>query len=430
MRRYGCVLIYLYLVISLSAIDNKPLRLTQEEVEALFLMQNLELLAEQMNITVADAAIAQAKLWENPSLTVSEVNLWSTRSQREGEEVIIPPLFGSFGKNTEFSVELSQLIQTANKRGRLVRMEKVSKEMTIAQFEEVLRGLKTELRNTVYEMMYIQAYREVLYHQTRSLKQLTDSYARQVQEGNLAKSEWLRLQSALFEVDNELMEVEAEWNALQKEMKVLLHLAPDREIEVVIGETDQVHPDQLSLSRLIELATDHRPDLKLAGLQTNYMEKSLVFERAQRVPDLTLSANYDRFGGVWKDFVGFGVSIDLPVWNRNQGNMKAARVRIEQSRLEARQQENRVWNEIAEAFTNYSLVYSFHNRISENPLLEELDGMMEVYTRNLMERNISMLEYIDFMEAYKSNKETILNTKKNLLRQLEELQYTVGTDIK
>lgn len=160
------------------------------------------------------------------------------------------------------------------------------------------------------------------------------------------------------------------------------------------------------------------------------MEKSLAFERAQRVPDLTLSANYDRFGGVWKDFVGFGVSIDLPVWNRNQGNMKAARVRIEQSRLEARQQENRVWNKIAEAFTNYSLVYSFHNRISENPLLEELDGMMEVYTRNLMERNISMLEYIDFMEAYKSNKETILNTKKNLLRQLEELQYTVGTDIK
>ncbi|MCC8135038.1 MAG: TolC family protein [Tannerellaceae bacterium] len=243
MRRYGCVLVYLYLVISLSTIDNKTLRLTQEEVEALFLTQNLELLAEQMNITVADAAIAQAKLWENPSLTISEVNLWSTRSQREGEEVIIPPLFGSFGKNTEFSVELSQLIQTANKRGRLVRMEKVSKEMTIAQFEEVLRGLKTELRNTVYEMMYIQAYREVLYHQTRSLKQLTDSYARQVQEGNLAKSEWLRLQSALFEVDNELMEVEAEWNVLQKEMKVLLHLPPDREIEVVIGETDQVHPD-------------------------------------------------------------------------------------------------------------------------------------------------------------------------------------------
>ncbi|MCC8096458.1 MAG: hypothetical protein LIP05_14625 [Tannerellaceae bacterium] len=124
------------------------------------------------------------------------------------------------------------------------------------------------------------------------------------------------------------------------------------------------------------------------------------------------------------------MSIDMPVWNRNQGNMKAARVRIEQSRLEARQQENRVWNEIAEAFTNYSLVYSFHNRISENPLLEELDGMMEVDTRNLMEGNFSMLEYIDFMEAYKSNKETILNTKKNLLRQLEELQYTVGTDIK
>ncbi|MCD7977478.1 MAG: TolC family protein [Tannerellaceae bacterium] len=430
MRRYSCVLICLCLFTSLFALDNKIIRLTQKEIEGLFLTQNLELLAEQMNIDVAEAAIVQAKLWENPSLSISEVNLWSTSSQREGEDVMIPPLFGSFGKNTEFSLELSQLIRTANKRGKLVRMEKVSKEMAIAQFEEVLRGLKTELRNSIYELVFAQSYKEVLGHQSHSLKQLTDVYARQVKEGNLAKSEWLRLQSALFEIDNEKMEVETEWNALQKNLKVLLHLPPEVIVEVISDQQEKVDPEQLALAELIDLATDHRPDLRLAGLQTSLMERSLAFERAQRVPDLTISANYDRYGGVWKDFIGFGVSVDLPFWNRNQGNIKAARIQIEQSRLEVRQQENIVWNEIAEAFNNYSLVYRFHSRIVENPLLDELDGMMEVYTRNLMERNISMLEYIDFMEAYKSNKETMLNASKNLSRQLEELQYTIGTDIK
>ncbi|MCC8144206.1 MAG: hypothetical protein LUD02_08610 [Tannerellaceae bacterium] len=101
MRLYVCIFICIYciyLLTPLSATENKPVSLTQEEIEAIFLAQNLELLAEQMNVDVADAAIVQAKLWENPSLTISEINLWSTRSQREGEEVVIPPLWGSFGK--------------------------------------------------------------------------------------------------------------------------------------------------------------------------------------------------------------------------------------------------------------------------------------------------------------------------------------------
>ncbi len=46
-----------------------------------------------------------------------------------------------------------------------------------------------------------------------------------------------------------------------------------------------------------------------------------------------------------------------------------------------------------------------------------------------MNRNISMLEYIDFMDAYKTNKQTMLNAGKKVNMQFEELQYTVGTDI-
>ncbi|MCD8260164.1 MAG: TolC family protein [Bacteroides sp.] len=167
-----------------------------------------------MNVAIADAAIVQARLLENPELSLSEVNLWSTRSGRR--EAAIPPLFGSFGKNTEFSVELSQLIQTANKRGKLVRMEKVSREIALAEFEETLRGLKAELHHTIDEMLYIQDYREVVSGQIRSLTHLTQAYTRQVEQGNLAKSELLRLQYALFEAENEWIEVETSWNALQK----------------------------------------------------------------------------------------------------------------------------------------------------------------------------------------------------------------------
>jgi len=81
------------------------------------------LIAENMNIDLADAEIVQAKLWDNPELSIGSVNFWSSPKQRE--EIGM----GTFPKNTQFSIELSQLIQTANKRKKLVNRRKQQKKL-------------------------------------------------------------------------------------------------------------------------------------------------------------------------------------------------------------------------------------------------------------------------------------------------------------
>jgi len=415
-----------FISIQVKGQEGKVIEFTSDEVEAIFLEHNLELIAEKMNIPIAEAFLAQVKLWDNPNVSISNLNLWSTNKQREGEAEVIPPLFGSFGKNMEFSVELSQLIQTANKRGKLVRMEKVSKEMTIRQFEEFLRGLRAELRKTIAELVYLDAYFQVLNEESGSFSRLISTYERQVADGNVSRMELLRLQSALFDIENEKNEVEVERNAQQRVLKVLLCLEPDITIRIKPSDQKIFSPQQLSLSELIQTATDSRPDLKLQELETQYHEKSLVYERSQRVPDITLSVGYDRYGGVWKDFIGFGVNIDLPLFNRNQGNINMARISREQSMYRTQQHHNRVHNEIAEALNSYVLLYDFYRKIDENPLLHELDAMLDVYARNFLNRNISMLEYIDFMNTYRNNKQTWLNARKNLSVQCEELRYAVG----
>ena len=200
--------------------DENTYRFTSAEIEAIFLQQNLQLIAERMNISLADAEIVQAKLWKNPTLEISDVNLWSTKSQRDGES--FPPLFGSFGRNTQFSVELSQLIQTANKRGKLVARERVSKEIAIQEFEVVLQGLKLELRKSISEISYLQNYLVVLDKQEEAINKLVESYKRQVQKGNIAKAELFRLQSSLLEVENESNETKVDLNEQIKTLKALL----------------------------------------------------------------------------------------------------------------------------------------------------------------------------------------------------------------
>lgn len=418
-------LVLMFFALPVMSQQLEVLKYTPEQIEALFLKENLSLIAEKMNISLADAEIAQAKLWDNPELSIGSVNLWSTQKQKEG--------LGSesFPRNTQFSVEISQMIQTANKRGKLVNAQKVSKEIAISEFEEVLRGLKTELRNLIYEIEYLQSYKGVLSSQRESLELLIAAYAKQTAQGNVAKSELLRLQSGLLELRNEINETQTDLSEQQKSLKSLLNISPLYIVEIENGESViAVNPDNISLISLFEEAREMRPDIKKGQLQTKFYEKSLAYEKAQRIPDVTLSASYDRYGGVWKDYFGFGVSFDLPFLNRNQGNIKAAKISVEQSKIVDQQQQNTAQQEIVEAFSNYTTAYRFYKEIKNNELLTELDEMLDVYTKNFLNRNVSMLEYLDFMEAYKSNKQIMLSSRKNMCSSFEELQNTVGTEIK
>lgn len=416
-------LILTLFALPIFAQEFQVLKYTPVEIEALFLKQNLQLLAEKMNITLADAEIAQSRLWDNPQLSIGSMNLWSTAKQREelGAE--------TFPRNTEFSIELSQLILTANKRNKLINSQKVSREITVLNFEDVLRGLKAELRKLIYETEYLQSYKDVLSVQQESLELLISAYKRQAELNNIAKNELLRLQSGLIELKNEINETEAALNEQQKNLKSLLNISPFYIIKVENTNFNYIDPNQVSLVSLLEKAHELRPDIKREQQQTLFYEKSLIYEKSQRIPDITLSASYDQYGGVWKDFIGFGISFDLPFLNRNQGNIKAAKINIEQNKLIALQLQNIAEHEITEAFYNYSRTYKFYEEIENNDLLTELDEMLGIYTKNFLNRNISMLEYLDFMESYKSNKQIVLLSRKNMYNSFVEFQYAVGTEI-
>ena len=96
------------------------------QLEAQFLQQNSELLASKFNIEKADAEIVQEKLWSNPTLSISEVNLWKTYQVEEQ-----PFLFGKYGNNQQISVELEQLIETAGKRKKRIAVKELEKKNSI-----------------------------------------------------------------------------------------------------------------------------------------------------------------------------------------------------------------------------------------------------------------------------------------------------------
>jgi len=404
------------------------LYISTAQAEDLFIRQNLQLIAEKLNIDIANAAIIQAKLWPNPTISIQDVNLWMTDSQRNGEVEVIPPLTGRIGRNTQFAIGIEQDILTGGKRRKLVEMERVSRDIAEQYFEELLRSLKVELRNAGTEMLYLQKYMKVLENQRKNLEALIANYRNQVEQGNVSRSELLRLQASLLEIRSEINDLQKGINQQQKDLKILLNIS---EPVYIILKSNGLHikpPESLSIGNLFDLADTTRPDIKRAMFQMEYSGIALRYERALRKPDLAFSATYDRAGGVVNNFVGFGVSMDIPFLNRNQGNIKAAQISLRQSQTLVEQKQLEIRNEIIHALQNYTLVFDFNRQIN-NEFITDLDEMQESYTRNFIQRNIGIVEFLDFFDAYKQNKRTALEAQKDVLISFEELQYAVGTEI-
>ena len=55
--------------------------------------------------------------------------------------------------------------------------------------------------------------------------------------------------------------------------------------------------------------------------------------------------------------------------------------------------------------------------------------MLDVYAKNLLNRNISMLEFIDFMDSYQKSKQIFLEMQKSVNNNFEELQFIVGMEL-
>jgi cobalt-zinc-cadmium efflux system outer membrane protein len=265
--------------------------------------------------------------------------------------------------------------------------------------------------------------------QLNSVSNLVEIYKAQTSRGNIDKSELIRLQSSLIELETEANEVRMELNKMYKELKILLNIPSNSEIRIIAETAATISPDEISLTDLLEMAKNLRPEFLLTDLNIKYNEKLLRYEKSQRSPDISFSMNYDRYGGVWKNFIGLGVGVDIPVFDRNQGNIKITKLNIEQANYTAEYEKNTILQEIIEIYTNYKMNYDFYKKLMDNDFSEDLENMFEVYSRNFLNKNINMLEYIDFMYAYQTTKQAILTAKKNLDTSFAELEFSVNNKI-
>ena len=416
-----------------SILAQDTIRLSRRESEVRFLNENLLLLAEKLKIPQAEASTMQAKLWPNPVLEIDEINIGTTVNGINGTGQLgetLPPLFGNFGSDQQISASIEQLIQTAGKRKKLVAMEQVNEEMAAAYFEDLLRGLKLEFRTSLSELQYLQFSKTLYQTQLESIRLLSAAYKNQVEIGNVPRGEYIRLKAAEMEMAKQINELDDKLHTEQKELKLLMNLPANVYLKLTEDgyERDIKEFEDLNLGELSGLAMAYRPDYQLELLGQEYAEKNYLYQRAQRVPDIAFKVGYDRGGNFLYNFVGLGLTMDLPVFNRNQGNIRNAEFATKNAKLLAQYKASEVGNEIILSWQNLRNSIALYREI--DPDYEQtLDKLLASYVSNFKNRDIGMLAFLDFLEAYLENKTIILENKLDIQKKVEEFNFTLGTDL-
>ena len=393
---------------------------TIQDLEAQFLQNNYLLIANKLNIDKADAEIVQEKLWNNPTLSISEVNLWKTYQIEEQ-----PYLFGKYGKNQQVSVELEQLIETAGKRKKRVAIKQLEKNNALFDYEELLRELKKELRQSFYTLSRINQEENQLQNMLNLFTQMSNQYERQSKLQNVSKTDFYRIQTELLGLQKESVLLENEKIDGLNKLRLLTQNS-ELNIDQLQFETSIKSQNQLPFD-LKNSAKNQNIGLKKQGNELNLAKNQLILEKAQRTPDLTFQLNYDRGGNIMRDFVGVGVSVDLPIFNTNKGNIKAAKISIEQQlanqnayQLELDQSIDRLQNQLKK------LEETLNFWSSEKE--EEQNLMIDNYKKHLQNKHITLMEFIDFTQAYREAQQAYLELQETYKHTYEELQYIVGKD--
>jgi cobalt-zinc-cadmium efflux system outer membrane protein len=391
-----------------------------DSAENIFVRQNLQLLAQRYNVDAQDALIMQAKLWPNPNLSVNTI-VYNTQTKS----------FFPFGyPNGELSGGISQLILLARKRGISIDIAKANTELAKYQLYDLLRTLKYTLRTDFFNIYYLQQTSRVYDEEITALQKVVKAYDQQAGKGYIARSEVVQVKAQLYSLQSEYNDLINQINDTESELKLVLqvnhsvYVVPD----VDTNSVKALDPAKYALAALIDSADANRTDLKIAKENTEINKLQYNYQKALAVPDLTLSLGYDQQGSFVNNLTSLGASIDLPFLNRNQGNIKSAKAMIgfatvTQKSTELTVQEN-VYRALQKAYANNKLAQNIDPAFSG-----EFEELSKAELDNYEKRNISLLQFQSFYDAYKSNVVQVNTILFNRVSAFEDLNFYTATNL-
>lgn len=286
-------------------------------------------------VEAARGQAIQAGLYPNPNFDVSGDEL----SDRTGPGGI-------------WNVIASQEIVTANKLGlsQAAQLKKVD-QASLNVIAERYR-LLTDVRQAYFEALTLQRRAEILKELVGLAGQSVSNSKALLEAGEVAELDVVQLE---VDLERYRADLEATQRALPGAYRKLAARVghQDMPISELIGSLDTPLPDyNLDQVRLYVLGI--HPKIRAAQIGVEQAQFALQRAKVEPIPNVTVGGGYTHQSQNRSDDWDIGLSLPVPIWNRNQGGIFAAQAQVNEAVNQVGRVENELIDGLGEAFSAYS----------------------------------------------------------------------------
>ncbi|WP_395609272.1 TolC family protein [Pseudomonas sp. B22129] len=270
---------------------------------------NPDLAAAQWEIDIAKGGRQQAGLIPNP---VASVDVEDTRRDTRTT-----------------SIKLSQALELGGKRGARIEVAERAQDAAALTLEQRRNALRAEVIDGYYGALRAQQRLELAQRSLALAERGLVVAKGRVTAGKASPVEATRAQVQVSEIRLEFNRAQIGLADAYRSLAASTgSAAPDFQAVAVQSQSTPPLPATAQLLARLEQTAD----LRLAELQIQQSEASVGLEKAQRIPDLDVSIGSQYDASVRERVNLVGVSMPIPLFNRNQGNVLAASRRADQAR--------------------------------------------------------------------------------------------------
>ena len=294
---------------------------TLADAVEIFMRQNLELVAARYDIETADAEKLTARLRPNPQVSL-------------GLSDLPVNLSGPFIKEQTYDYTISRTIELGGKRSKRIETADANSELARGQFQMVVWQLTNDLKRKFYTVLLDQSLLNLARENETTFAEIVKHSTELMNAGEISGLDLDRIEVEKLKFDTDLANAERDYEVALRDLRFALG-GDYRAMDIEVTGSIDYEPHQFSHDELLDLALAARPDLKAAKLSERAADANISLQNAQRIPDLTLGGGIEQVPSGTSSYI-FGVGIELPISNRNQG--ERAKALIEKKKAQNQQQ--------------------------------------------------------------------------------------------
>ena len=390
-------------------------RIDLEQAVQLAIQHNHALMAAENTILQSEAEETTAAIRPNPVFTYDDLYV---------------PIFSPGQLNgttldnvTEFDLGISYTFERGHKRQARINAAKDATAVTRSQVKDIERSLTFNVAQQFVSVLLAKADLDFANQDLASFQKTVDLNTSQYQAGAISEGDLLKIKLQLLQFQTDVSAAKLALVQSRLSLRQMLGFESVPADYDVIGDLAYapLHGNQEDLQ---SLALKLRPDFQAAQLGVAASQSQYQLAKANRSRSLTAAFDYTHVADL--NNAGFTLNIEIPIYDRNQGEIARTRYAITQANELQAAASQTVMTDVANAYQTVKVndqVIQLYTSGYLKQAQDSLDISEYAYKRGAA----SLLDFLDAERSYRSTQLAYRQALANYMLAVEQVKEAVGT---